>query len=42
VVRRHSDSSEPRLDLLTWGLMPYFTKDLKAARKPTNARACGA
>jgi putative SOS response-associated peptidase YedK len=38
-VRRHPDSGERRLDLLTWGLVPHFTKDLKAARRPINARA---
>jgi putative SOS response-associated peptidase YedK len=32
VVRRH-------LDLLTWGLVAYFTKQLRSARKPINARA---
>jgi putative SOS response-associated peptidase YedK len=26
------------LDALKWGLIPYFTKDLKKARKPINAR----
>ena len=39
VVRRHPDTGERRLDLLTWGLVPHFTKDLKAARRPMNARA---
>jgi len=39
VVRRHPDTGDRRLDLLTWGLVPHFTKDLKAARKPINARA---
>jgi putative SOS response-associated peptidase YedK len=27
------------LDALTWGLIPYFTKELKKARKPINARS---
>lgn len=39
VVRRHPDSGERRLDLLTWGLVPHFTKDLKTARRPINARS---
>jgi putative SOS response-associated peptidase YedK len=38
VVCRHPESGR-HLDLLTWGLVPSFTKDLKAARKPINARA---
>jgi putative SOS response-associated peptidase YedK len=38
-VRRHPESGERRLDLLRWGLVPHFTKDLKAARRPINARA---
>ena len=37
VVRRHPDG-ERRLDLLSWGLVPHFTKELKAARRPINAR----
>lgn len=39
VVRRHPASGERRLDALTWGLVPHFTKDLKTARRPVNARA---
>jgi putative SOS response-associated peptidase YedK len=39
VVRRHPESGERCLDVLKWGLIPCFTKDLKTARKPINARA---
>ena len=39
VVRVHPQSGERRLDLLSWGLVPHFTKDLKSARKPINARS---
>jgi putative SOS response-associated peptidase YedK len=39
VVRRHPETGERRLDMLRWGLVPHFTKDLKAARRPINARA---
>lgn len=39
MVRRHPETGERRLDLLTWGLVPHWTKDLEAARKPINARA---
>ena len=39
VVRVHRESGERHLDVLKWGLVPYFTKDLKKARKPINARA---
>ena len=39
VVRRHPESGERHLDLLSWGLVPHFTKDLKTARKPINARS---
>jgi putative SOS response-associated peptidase YedK len=39
VVRRHPETGARHLDPLTWGLVPSFTKDLKAARKPINARA---
>jgi putative SOS response-associated peptidase YedK len=39
VVRRNPDTGERSLDALTWGLVPYFTKDLKKALRPINARA---
>jgi putative SOS response-associated peptidase YedK len=37
-VVRLSKDGERYLDALKWGLIPYFTKDLKKARKPINAR----
>jgi putative SOS response-associated peptidase YedK len=39
VVRRRPDTGERHLDLLTWGLVPHWTKDIHQARKPINARA---
>jgi putative SOS response-associated peptidase YedK len=38
-VVRLSREGERRLDALKWGLVPYFTKNLKTARKPINARS---
>jgi putative SOS response-associated peptidase YedK len=38
VVRRHPASGENSLDDLAWGLIPHWTKDLKTAPKPINAR----
>jgi putative SOS response-associated peptidase YedK len=38
-VIRLSREGERHLDALKWGLVPYFTKDLKKARKPINARS---
>jgi putative SOS response-associated peptidase YedK len=38
VVRLFRDG-ERYLDALKWGLVPYFTKDLKKSRKPINARS---
>lgn len=38
-VRRHPETGERHLDLLIWGLVPHWTKDLKTARRPANARA---
>jgi putative SOS response-associated peptidase YedK len=39
VVRRHPETGERHLDALTWGFIPAFTKTLKEARRPVNARA---
>lgn len=39
VIRHHPQTGERRLDMLSWGLVPSFTKDLKAAKRPINARA---
>jgi putative SOS response-associated peptidase YedK len=39
VVRRHPESGERHLDALTWGFVPSFTKTLKEARRPVNARS---
>ena len=39
VVRRHPETGARHLDLLRWGLVPHFTKDLAHARRPINARA---
>jgi putative SOS response-associated peptidase YedK len=39
VVRHHPETSERHLDLLKWGLQPYFTKDPVHASRPVNARA---
>lgn len=39
VVRRHPETGERHLDALNWGFVPAFTKSLKDARRPVNARA---
>ena len=39
VVRRHPETGERRFDALRWGLVPHFTKDLKACKRPINARS---
>ncbi len=39
VVRLHPQTGERHLDLLRWGLLPYWAKDPKAVRQPFNARA---
>jgi hypothetical protein len=38
IVRFDPDTSERRLEVAKWGLVPFFTKDLAKARKPINAR----
>jgi putative SOS response-associated peptidase YedK len=39
VVRWDAQNGARRLEALRWGLVPYFTKDLKKAQRPINARA---
>jgi putative SOS response-associated peptidase YedK len=39
VVRLHPQMRERHLDLLRWGLLPYWAKDPKSTRQPINARA---
>jgi putative SOS response-associated peptidase YedK len=39
VVRRHPETGERHLDALSWGFVPAFTKSLKEARRPVNARS---
>lgn len=38
-VRRHPQTGQLQTDLLAWGLVPRWTKDLAAARRPINARS---
>ena len=39
VVRRDADSGERRVEVLSWGFVPFNTKSLKKAPRPFNARA---
>jgi putative SOS response-associated peptidase YedK len=39
VVRHHPQTGDRHLDLLTWGLLPYWTKVPARARRPINARS---
>jgi putative SOS response-associated peptidase YedK len=39
VIRRHPDTGERSLGVLRWGLVPHFTKELKTATRPINARS---
>ena len=38
VIRLHPETGERHFGLLQWGLVPHWIKDLKAARRPINAR----
>ena len=39
VVRLHPETRARHLDLLRWGLVPHWAKDLKSVRQPINARS---
>ena len=39
VVRLHPETRARHLDLLRWGLVPHWARDLKSARQPINARS---
>jgi putative SOS response-associated peptidase YedK len=39
VVRRRREAAERHLDLLKWGLLPYWTKEPTKAQQPINARS---
>jgi putative SOS response-associated peptidase YedK len=39
VIRQNPKTSERSLDLLKWGLIPYWCKDPKGGRKPINAKS---
>jgi putative SOS response-associated peptidase YedK len=39
VVRQHPQTGERTLDLLKWGLIPYWNNDPKGGRKPINAKS---
>ncbi len=39
IVHRHLGSGERRLDLLVWGLVPSWTRDLEAMQKPMEVRS---
>ena len=39
VVRLNPQTHHRQIDLLSWGFVPHWTTDLKAVRRPINARA---
>jgi putative SOS response-associated peptidase YedK len=38
VIRRHPESGEYQCSRLTWGLIPFWVKDVRGGRKPINAK----
>ena len=39
LVGRHPETAELHLDLLKWGLLPYWTKEPTKVQRPINASA---
>jgi putative SOS response-associated peptidase YedK len=39
VIRQNHKTGERSLDLIRWGLIPYWCKDPRGGRKPINAKA---
>ena len=39
VIRQNHKTGERSLDLIKWGLIPYWCKDPRGGRKPINAKA---
>jgi putative SOS response-associated peptidase YedK len=39
VIRLHPETKQRSLDVLRWGLVPFFTKDIKKTVRPINARS---
>jgi putative SOS response-associated peptidase YedK len=39
VIANDHETGEPSLELMRWGLIPYWIKDAKGGRKPINAKA---
>jgi putative SOS response-associated peptidase YedK len=39
VIRQNHKTGERSLDLIKWGLIPYWCTDLKGGRRPINAKA---
>ena len=38
VIRRNHETGQVSLDLLRWGLIPYWCREPKGGRKPINAK----
>ena len=39
ITRKHPKTGENQRDRMTWGLIPYWSKDGTGGRKPINAKA---